>query len=266
MAISVTTLSDWNYSVAEAITSVGSAVFPEKMELALSKLIDFDICMVFSYSSEKPSNCLYHDLDAKSAKVIVEDYLAGPYLLDPFYSAAIRGKRNGFGAMRSLAPDQFYRSEFYRHHYVRTGIADEIGMFFSTAPDTISVLSIARQKPMRPFTVREKKTFGATSNILSSIAASHWSVDKQVKSNLGTEATIKAVFDNFGLGVLTVREKEIVALILKGHSSGSIGQVLGISEGTVKNHRKKVYDKLQISSQAELFSMFLGSLQKKLSS
>ncbi|MFK8035261.1 MAG: helix-turn-helix transcriptional regulator [Hyphomicrobiales bacterium] len=265
MSVSVATLSGWNESIAEAIASINSNSFPEKLQHALSKLVDFDICMIFSYSQVNPSRSLFHNLDASQAKIIIDDYLAGPYLLDPFYSATTKGKRKGFGAMRTLAPDQFYRSEFYRHHYVRTGISDEIGIFFPISSNSTAVLSIARRNPKKLFTEREKKIFSSVASFLERFAHNHWSKHGKTDSSARQKSTIESVFDSFGLGVITAREKEIVTLVLRGHSSGSIGQVLGISEGTVKIHRKNAYDKLKISSQAELFSMFLASLSKQLS-
>ncbi len=42
-----------------------------------------------------------------------------------------------------------------------------------------------------------------------------------------------------------------------GYSSKGIAERLGITLGTVKNHRKHLYAKLQINSQAELFNLFL---------
>ena len=60
--------------------------------------------------------------------------------------------------------------------------------------------------------------------------------------------------------MLTHRECEIAGLILKGHSSKSIARIIEISPGTVKIHRKNIYRKLGISSQSELFSLFLGNL------
>ncbi len=59
---------------------------------------------------------------------------------------------------------------------------------------------------------------------------------------------------------LSAREREIVALILKGHSSKSVAEHLGIAVGTVKNHRKSIYRRLAISSQSALFSRFLRSI------
>ena len=61
-------------------------------------------------------------------------------------------------------------------------------------------------------------------------------------------------------GILTPREIEITALVLQGHSSGSISRHLSIAPGTVKNHRKSIYQKLDVSSQSELFAMFIQQL------
>ena len=68
-------------------------------------------------------------------------------------------------------------------------------------------------------------------------------------------------FQDFGGDTLTAREREVAQLILIGHSSGSISLNLGISLPTVKTHRRNIYSKLQISSQAELFSLFLLHLK-----
>ena len=65
---------------------------------------------------------------------------------------------------------------------------------------------------------------------------------------------------SFGAGVLTAREREVAAFTLKGHSAESTGQILGISPGTVRIHRRNIYAKLRINSQGELFSRFLRTL------
>ena len=55
---------------------------------------------------------------------------------------------------------------------------------------------------------------------------------------------------------LTQREAQVTAMVLKGHTSLSVGLVLGIATETVKMHRKRVYKKLQVGTQAELFARF----------
>ncbi|MEH6740426.1 MAG: helix-turn-helix transcriptional regulator [Sulfitobacter sp.] len=68
-------------------------------------------------------------------------------------------------------------------------------------------------------------------------------------------------FQDFGSDVLTDREMQVVQLVLVGHTSTSISLQLGVSISTVKSHRRNIYVKLEISSQAELFSLFLLHLK-----
>ena len=49
-------------------------------------------------------------------------------------------------------------------------------------------------------------------------------------------------------------------LILLGHSTKQLAEVLEISPETVKLHRKHAYAKLDIKTQSELFYLFIDSL------
>ena len=64
--------------------------------------------------------------------------------------------------------------------------------------------------------------------------------------------------DDFGrLHHLTERQQEIVHLSLRGHHNASIANQLGISVGSVKNHKLRIYSKLDITSERELVSAIL---------
>ncbi|WP_017754371.1 LuxR family transcriptional regulator [Calidifontibacillus oryziterrae] len=56
---------------------------------------------------------------------------------------------------------------------------------------------------------------------------------------------------------LTERENEVLELILMGKSNRGIGEILCISESTVKTHVRNIYSKYDVSSRAELISTFL---------
>lgn len=62
--------------------------------------------------------------------------------------------------------------------------------------------------------------------------------------------------------LLTARESDICRLILQGHPTAGIAAVLGISPGTVKNHRKRMYRKLDITSERELFLAALSMMSR----
>ncbi|TQV82635.1 response regulator [Exilibacterium tricleocarpae] len=65
------------------------------------------------------------------------------------------------------------------------------------------------------------------------------------------------------LDSLTDREKEILLLVSKGYNKREIGQLLNISENTIKDHTKRLYTKLGINNVAEatLVAMNAGLLQ-----
>ena len=52
---------------------------------------------------------------------------------------------------------------------------------------------------------------------------------------------------------LTEKEAEVARLVLKGLPSSEVGEVLGISDKTVRQHLSSVYTKCGVSSRAELF-------------
>ena len=62
--------------------------------------------------------------------------------------------------------------------------------------------------------------------------------------------------------VLTPRECEVVALIFEGHPTFTIAQHLGLSVGTVKNHRRRLYGKLDITTERELFLLYIEALSR----
>jgi RNA polymerase sigma factor (sigma-70 family) len=54
---------------------------------------------------------------------------------------------------------------------------------------------------------------------------------------------------------LTPREREVFELIVRGKTNKQVGNVLGATERTIKAHRHRVMEKLQVRSLAELVSL-----------
>ncbi|WP_244327769.1 helix-turn-helix transcriptional regulator [Roseibium sp. RKSG952] len=69
---------------------------------------------------------------------------------------------------------------------------------------------------------------------------------------------LSEVVDNLFADQLTQREISICYLALRGFPSTSIAEQLGIAVGTVKNHRKSIYRKLDITTERELFLLLLN--------
>jgi two-component system, LuxR family, response regulator FixJ len=59
------------------------------------------------------------------------------------------------------------------------------------------------------------------------------------------------------IGRLTPREREVMNLVVEGHTSTAIGAILGISSRTADHHRAKVLEKLEATSVAKLIRLVL---------
>ncbi len=116
----------WVALLSQCIDSIGVENFPQSLVDALKSLADFDYSVVFAfYQSEKPL-CLFHTFSPQKRVVFVDDYLKGPYLLDPFFKACVRKVDTGLYRLRDIAPDRFYQSEYYRSYYIQTRLSEEI--------------------------------------------------------------------------------------------------------------------------------------------
>jgi DNA-binding CsgD family transcriptional regulator len=260
----VDSFSDWNAVVADAVGALREPEFSQTLQRLLSALVPYDIFMVFAYFGRAQPICLAHNMDTERAEIVIHAYTRGPYLLDPFYSVATGPERAGMLQLKMLAPDHFYSSEYFKQHYERTEIRDEVGYLARPDGATGVVLSFTRPLNQAAFSARDLARVRSAEPLIRRLIEVHWS-DVGERFPTGQEdhlSPIDVALDEMATGRLTRREIEITALILRGHSNSSIAELLAISAGTVKIHRRNVYQKLEVSSQADLFSRFIAHLAR----
>lgn len=250
------------------IRDLHTPAFPATLARLLRGLVPYDSTVIFAYIGDKPPIDLFHDIEFAPEFGSFEEYQCGAYLLDPFFHACQRGVGPAVHRLKDFAPDHFFRSEYYRAYYAKTNIIDEIGIFTPFTDGGTIVISVSRHKGSRPFSRRDVARCEAIEPLVRAAVLQHWRNPEMVELATPADARrydtlparIRAASGADGRPVLTEREAEVVSLILRGHSSVSVAVRLGISAGTVKVHRKNIYAKLGISSQAELFSVFLPLL------
>lgn len=258
---------DWAAAQPALIMAVGDDVFPARLDAALRTVAPFDLTCAFAYPTDESPQLLHDTLASVSTPEIMRNYLNGTYLLDAVYTACRRGTPPGLYRLAELAPDAFFEGEYYNSPDVHPcismesgALAEEIVFLARTSQGVDLAYSLLRQNGSPAFSESDFSALQAVTPMVLAFMMRHW---QGLRGNGGGAGDgIEQAFATFAAARLTAREQTIVSLILRGHSSASIGLNLGIAEGTVKIHRKHIYAKLDISSQTELFNLFVRHILK----
>lgn len=228
----------------------------------LAQICPVDHFVSFVYEGDHRPLALFDTFPPDKRRIYVDDYQVGPYLLDPFYLACAGNRPPGLWRLRQIAPDHFYLGEYYLTYYQQTGLTEEIGFLVEVGAGARAVLSLMRSAASPAFSNAEMKRIECAGPVVEEVVREAWqhfrSVQQRPEQDL--DFKVREAFDQFGAQVLTAREREIVQLLLRGHSSASVAAILAIRPGTVKIHRKNIYAKLGIGSQSELLGLFVRDL------
>lgn len=246
-------------ALAGLMRHLGETRLVEQLSALLRVLVPADDVMVVVYRRGQPPE-LVHDVSAgRESATNLALYLKGAYLLDPFYRAFADGVTPGCYRLQQLAPASFRSSEYYRLYYVRTGISDEIGFLLGVSTDICVHISVGVRGQKNRFSAAQHRRLGAFMPLLEEVVKQQWTPHDRAASRALT-TQLDSALKFFGHDFLTQREAEVIQLLLRGHSTKSIAERLRISPETVKLHRKHSYAKLDVSSQAELFHLFIDAL------
>ncbi len=254
MTLHTQALEVWNREIATAVACLGSADFYAALVDALSATLPVDYPQVWRYTDSQPEpSVLFHRLSGVQRKQQVDDYQAGLYRKDPYYQLTHNGDiEAGFSHWRAAADDA--------SHTLHDGldVCDEVVFVTQIDSHTHIHLCLMRARQALPFSAAELALLNACSPMVTQLISQHVKVVNRPKP--GVEAGVKQAVALFGRSLLTAREQDVLGLMLSGYSTRIAADKLGISTETLRRHRKNIYQKLDVSSQSEVFSLFINSL------
>lgn len=256
-------MQDALHLAALATQQIGSPAFAPSIGRLCQSLSAYDGFMIYAFCQDEVPRLLFSNLAPSDIQACWPPYFGGAYLLDPFYALFRAQAPDGLYRLKDLAPDDFYDSEYHKSFYLKTGLRDEITLVFGLAEGTQIHVSLGLRSAQVQVTDQDLQRLQAFAPLLTALCSRHWSdlTATPASPTPHTGAHLDRAFQRFGASVLSEREAETARLILMGHSGKSIARELNISPETVKVYRKRVHSKLHIRSQAELFSLFLTSVQ-----
>lgn len=255
----------WNTGVAGIIDNLDSPAFEGYLINALRTLVAADGAVIFIYRDRKKPEAKFIDCLRGYKESIVDKYIDGYFALDPFYISCSSGTGAGLYTLAQLAPSRFRYGEYYKVYYGESGISDEVCFILPACDDCRGVISLTRMHPKGKFKKEEIARLAETVPVVNAFTLRAWKARPEPSAGLPPErnqlSNIRWQFESFMSHVLSPRERQVAAMILRGYSSAAIGAELAIAEATVKANRRNIYAKLGISSQAELLALFIRQLQ-----
>ena len=252
-------LATFSRAVTEATSLLGESGFAEALGNGMRELIEADDVSLIRYPDAGPPVIEYTLPPKRRGKTTLDRYVKGPFLLDPFYRAAQVEARFGVFRLSTLAPRGFKESEYFRTWYHECGFRDECGLLIKLDRGSLNLALGMTDKSSR-FAKRQVDRLKAVFPAVEALVRRHWRQLTPAAEPSNLRARLQESLSAFGSSILTRREQQVIELVLLGNSTRLVADKLGISAETVKLHRKHAYAKLDISSQAELFYLFVDAL------
>lgn len=253
-------LQRWHQALARAMAASHGPAFAGALVDALASLVPVESVMINLERSGAAPTLLYErGIPAESRELLLQRYYSRGYLLDPFCLAVDQGLGEGFYTLGEIAPDDFFDSEYYKTYYLGAGSVEDCYFMLELDPHRRISISLYNGLSARPFQAAQLAVLRSLAAVILELGRQHWQHAPGERQHAGPDLNqqLHSAFMSFGDGKLTTRELEVCHLLLRGHSAKSSAKHLAISPETVRMHRKNLYIKLAISSQAELFSQFI---------
>lgn len=259
----ITQLSKWNRDLSRAISALGSDQFFPALIEAIRGQVPIEYPQIWLYHRDLPPQVLYHEIPASAVASQVDTYLDGPYREDPFYQTSMNQPRSKFYRLSRITAGKLRESQYYRDYYAETGTVDEAIYLSRLRAGNVINLCMMRLPQQGEFSEQEYETLYLLAEPVSELIKSHSEHNDFAVTHLiqpGINHQIDLAFRTFGSSLLSPREKDVLELMLRGYGTDISATRLGIALETVRRHRKSIYRKLDVSSQTDLFSLFINSL------
>ncbi len=272
VSLPLSALRQWHTELQQALTHVDGLQALTHLANALGHLVPVQSLMISVERKDQPPQLLFQQgIPERYRDWMINRYFSGGYLLDPFCLAVEGGLAEGFYHLTEIAPDDFFSSEYYKNYYLEIGCAED--SYYIVNLDSRSKISVSLFQGMgaQNLAPEQLNLLRAMQPMVREVLAQfgrHWLQQNGASDSAAEQdhallsQRIQVAFNNFGCDLLTEREREVAHMVLRGHSVKSAAYELAISPETVRMHRKNLYLKLSVNSQAELFAQFIDWLRQ----
>ncbi len=241
--------------LARVMEHIGDEGFWPALAAFLRHGVGFDSWVSMIFRADQSPQVLYEGDSDQVEDVLFTEYVRSFYSLDPFYLFSQGEFTPGLYRLDEVAPEHFRKTEYYQRYFALNVFEDEVQFMLPMEPHGVLTLSLGSKLRFTDDEIGLLCLYAPWLLPMMKIAAELQISAAGVAPNQAV--SLEEQLRRGGNPQLTDREVQTAMLLLAGHSSKAIAARLAISPETVKVHRRNLYEKLQVSSQAEIFALFM---------
>lgn len=226
------------------LDSLGEDDFLDRFLDWVNAVLGADQCMLFFCAEDKSvSTLLYKDFSKdESARALAHAYISERrYMQDP-----------NFALLKQCAPGQLHvlhldhlgtemGPNYRRHFFDEPGFKDKLSIIRGHEAGNY-YLNLYRRAGSFGEVFQQPEDEARAAAMLSSLIVKHYLINRKMLAQ-------------GPLAFLSHREQQVCQAVLQGKKNELIADELGVSPSSVVTYRKRAYEKLGISSRAQLFAL-----------
>jgi DNA-binding CsgD family transcriptional regulator len=244
--------------IAPVADRVGKPEFYPTLLAALAAHLKADLPMMMRYSAQNAPQYIIHEgLQTEH----MELYRRGLYRVDPIYRLCRNERGQGVMDLTEISTPEELSSDYFKIFLRLTGMADDLAILLPVADASLGLVFERRVRFRRAEIAEMRMLFPLLHSLHRLHQAFSRPADRGRRKDPGLPPIdYRKAVDLYLHAELTPRERDIVGLILLGYPTAKIAARLKLSVNTIKNHKKRMYNKLDITTERELFLGFVNFL------
>lgn len=258
----------WLEGLTQLCRCIGSPAFESCLLKLLNKVTPVDHCVVFTYGESGAGHLFTHGrMRVEEAQQLADDYVRSFHRQDPNFpqlSAATEGCED---CLIPLAVDADIDAAYQNHFFDRHDLIDKASTIGKVEQGSV-YCNFYRMGRSGPYSDKDWQLLEAILPLITTLISTHYRIlqlspaDKQGQYRNARSLVHNIISKNVSpFSQLTPREREVCERILLGYTSVGIGLDLNIAQSSVVTYRRRAYEKLDISTQNQLFTLCLTASQ-----
>lgn len=266
----------WIEGLTKLCRCIGSKTFESCLLKLLNKVTPIDHCVVFTFGEGGAGHLFTHGrMQVEEAQQLADDYVKHFHQQDPNFAQVSGAIESCEDSLIPLAPeensvvaDDFAPDFAYKNHFFdRHDLIDKASTVGKVEQGSV-YCNFYRMGNSGPYSGKEWQLLESILPLVTTLISTHYRI-LQMSSSGGQRPyrNARSLVHNIisknasPFSQLTPREREVCERILLGYTSVGIGLDLNIAQSSVVTYRRRAYEKLDISTQNELFTLCLTASQ-----